>query len=58
MTDYVQAVIDVLGHPQADGATPAAWQRLEGELGRSLPGGEAEGTAGGEPRDPGIGANG
>ncbi|MEU3776914.1 hypothetical protein AB0F11_27635 [Streptomyces sp. NPDC032472] len=37
MTDYVQAVIDMLGHPQADGATPAAWMSLEGELGRSLP---------------------
>jgi hypothetical protein len=37
MTDYLQAVFDMLGPAESRYADPAAWFRLEQELGRELP---------------------
>ncbi|MET8968716.1 hypothetical protein [Streptomyces hydrogenans] len=37
MTDYLQAVFDMLGPAESRYADPAAWLRLERELGRELP---------------------
>ncbi|MFD4589008.1 SMI1/KNR4 family protein [Streptomyces sp. NPDC058434] len=37
MTDYLQAVFDMLGPAESRYADPAAWLRLEQELGRELP---------------------
>ncbi|MFF9063717.1 hypothetical protein ACF09E_00015 [Streptomyces sp. NPDC014891] len=37
MTDYLQAVFDMLGPAESRYPDPAAWLRLEQELGRELP---------------------
>ncbi|MFV5996115.1 SMI1/KNR4 family protein [Streptomyces sp. NPDC056231] len=37
MTDYLQVVINMIGTPENRYADPAAWPRLEGELGLKLP---------------------
>ncbi|MGW5276881.1 hypothetical protein ACWEQP_30895 [Streptomyces sp. NPDC004044] len=36
MTDYLQVVINMIGTPENRYADPAAWRRLEGELGLKL----------------------
>ncbi|MEU6277367.1 hypothetical protein ABZ871_33945 [Streptomyces populi] len=37
MTDYLRAVLDMIGPPENRYADPAAWARLESELGTELP---------------------
>ncbi|WP_329557971.1 hypothetical protein OG711_00250 [Streptomyces uncialis] len=37
MTDYLQAVLAMLGPEEGRLTDPAAWLKLEGELGRTLP---------------------
>lgn len=37
MTDYLRAVIDMIGPPENRYADPAAWARLEAELDMALP---------------------
>ncbi|MFD8985873.1 SMI1/KNR4 family protein [Streptomyces sp. NPDC059564] len=37
MTDYLRAVIDMIGPPHGRCTDPTAWLRLEGEVGRPLP---------------------
>ncbi|MET8100949.1 hypothetical protein ACWEBX_16170 [Streptomyces sp. NPDC005070] len=37
MTDYLRAVLDMIGPPENRYADPAAWARLEAELGTELP---------------------